>query len=71
VDGIRLTHDCEIKEEADLRAENRALMGLGAVIELLAARRLGLEFGYQYTRIFTRDPDINTHRVVAGLNVKF
>jgi opacity protein-like surface antigen len=46
-------------------------VGLGAGIELLAARRLGLEVGYQYNRIFTRDPDVNTHRLVAGLNVKF
>jgi opacity protein-like surface antigen len=71
VDGMRLTLDREMKEEVDLRAENRALVGLGAGIELLATRRLGLEIGYQYNRIFTRDPDVNTHRLVAGLDVKF
>jgi opacity protein-like surface antigen len=71
VDGMRLTLDREMKEEVDLRAESRPLMGLGAGIELLAARRLGLEFGYEYKRIFTRDPAVNTHRLVAGLNVKF
>jgi opacity protein-like surface antigen len=60
----------DASSDADLNV-NKPLMGLGGGVDIAMSHRVGLQLGYQYTRIFTGDPDINTHRATAGVSVRF
>lgn len=71
VDGTPMRLADEDFVETGLTFDRQALIGVGGGVEISASRRLGVEFGYQYNRIFTKDPAINTHRAVTGVNVKF
>jgi hypothetical protein len=71
VDGSRMTATDDDLEEAGLSPSKQPLIGIGAGIEIVLARRFGIELGYQYNRIFTEDPVVNTHRAFMGANVKF
>lgn len=71
IEGVDVTPSDELLEEAGVTSGREPLLGVGGGVEIAIHRRLGVELGYQYNRIFTEDPAINTHRALTGINVKF
>lgn len=65
VDGVTLAVDSSDESMTE------PLMGLSGGVTVDAGRRLAIELGYHYNRIFTQDPVINTSRVMAAFLVKF
>lgn len=53
------------------KSENAGLITVGGGVIVDLTRRLGLELGYRFMRIFTDDPRINTANMSAGLRWGF
>jgi opacity protein-like surface antigen len=49
----------------------KPLLGVGGGMTVDVGRRLGVDLGYQYNRIFTPDPAVNTSRIAAAFLVRF
>jgi opacity protein-like surface antigen len=71
IDGFDVTPTDEELEEAGLKSGRNPMLGAGAGVEIAVVRRLAVELGYQFNRIFTKDPAVSTQRVYTGLNVRF
>jgi hypothetical protein len=52
-------------------SERRGAAAIGGGVAMPLTRRLGLDLGYRYLRIFTDDPRINTGAMTAGLRLGF
>lgn len=49
----------------------KPLVGVGGGVRVDMGSRVAMDLGYQYNRIFTREPAINTSRLIAGFLLKF
>jgi opacity protein-like surface antigen len=65
VDGVSLGVD--VSDES----MTKPLVGLGGGVTVDMGTRVAVELGYQYNRIFTPEPAIDTSRVVAAFLLRF
>jgi opacity protein-like surface antigen len=71
VQGVNVPVTEEELTEAGIVSGANTLVGIGGGFEIAVSRRLGLELGYQYNRIFIEEPSVNMHRAFTGVNVRF
>lgn len=71
IEGLQVSVSDQMAEDAGLTAGTEPLIGVGGGVEVAVARRLGVVLGYQFNRIFTVDPAVNTQRAFTGLTLKF
>jgi opacity protein-like surface antigen len=71
VQGVNVPVTEEELKEAGIASGANTLVGIGGGFEIAVGRRLGVELGYQYNRIFIEEPSANVHRAFTGVNVRF
>ena len=71
--GVDLTPELreELRQEFGDLHETKLLVAAGGGISIAVHRRVGVDVGYRYHRIFTDDPSINTSLIYVGVIWRF